>query len=187
MIIKNFKPTAMRCTEEQYAEIKPELIKLGCIIDETNITSFYEDYYLLNNMDSIPNNIGNIGILFSKDRNRTVYEVWNADVFLENCGKVFERATLFENGEPHRSIHAYTYKNVQINQPFEINMPKDLLSLKADIINSTFTLYGIGYNKKRCVMRKFVLHNVGCSISPCLQMHYICPVQYDGVFLFEIL
>lgn len=82
--MKKFKPIAMRCNQQQYAEIKQILIDNGFK------TSLYDTFdrcpYLINNYDGNKNNICNC---FSENKtnfNRTVFETWNKNTFLEYCG-----------------------------------------------------------------------------------------------------
>lgn len=82
--MKEFKPIAMRCNQQQYDEIKQILLDNGCkcSLDDT----FDERPYLTNNFSTIENNINNTINSLKDDYNRTVFETWNKDVFLEYCG-----------------------------------------------------------------------------------------------------
>ncbi|HMT02304.1 MAG TPA: hypothetical protein PKD00_03190 [Burkholderiales bacterium] len=74
-----FKPVAMKCTQEQFDAIKPKLS--SCTIIQ--VTSFTNSPYLVNNYGGIVKNITNI---FCDNQDRTVYETWNEKIFLEACG-----------------------------------------------------------------------------------------------------
>ena len=81
---KEFKPIAMKCTEEQFDAIKPILEANGCTI--FLVESFKYQQYLVNNLDGEINRISNLNEC-DKDKNgRTVFEEWNQDIFLEYCG-----------------------------------------------------------------------------------------------------
>lgn len=82
--MKEFKPIAMRCNQQQYHEIKQILLDNGCEcrLDDT----FNERPYLTNNFSSDRNSINNTIYALKNDYNRTVFETWNKDVFLEYCG-----------------------------------------------------------------------------------------------------
>lgn len=82
--MKEFKPIAMRCNQQQYDEIKQILLDNGCKcrLDDT----FDERPYLVNNFSSNRNSINNTINSLKDDYNRTVFETWNKDVFLEYCG-----------------------------------------------------------------------------------------------------
>lgn len=82
--MKEFKPIAMRCNQQQYAEISQILLDNGCkcSLDGT----FDERPYLVNNFSSDRNSINSTIYTLKYDYNRTVFETWNKDVFLEYCG-----------------------------------------------------------------------------------------------------
>jgi hypothetical protein len=82
--MKEFKPIAMRCNQQQYDEIKQILIDNGC---RCNLNGTFNDYpYLTNNYDRNKNNINNTINGLKDDYNRTSFETWNKDTFLEYCG-----------------------------------------------------------------------------------------------------
>lgn len=81
---KEFKPIAMKCTEEQFEAIKPILEENGLPIK--NIDHFYEFEYLTNNFSNENSTISNLRHSWINDYNRTVFEEWNQDIFLEYCG-----------------------------------------------------------------------------------------------------
>lgn len=73
----------MKCTQENWDEIKPILKKNS--IEIINITSFSNDTYLVNNFsgDELVTNVAE----YTKNRHGIkVYEEWDKDVFLEACG-----------------------------------------------------------------------------------------------------
>lgn len=72
------KPIAMRCSQEQFDKIKGKL-------DTVNITVFTKRSYLINNYCG---EIGKVTNLSYSNRllfDRTVYETWDEDIFLEAC------------------------------------------------------------------------------------------------------
>lgn len=82
--MKEFKPIAMRCNQQQYGEISQILLNNECKIQLCS--NFSECPYLINNYC---NNAYTIGNTFSENKttyNRTVFETWNKDIFLEYCG-----------------------------------------------------------------------------------------------------
>lgn len=81
---KEFKPIAMKCTEEQFNAIKPILEANGGRI--YCIQMFSNAPYLVNNLDSIPMCISNVSDSRMGKNGRTVFEEWNQDTFLEYCG-----------------------------------------------------------------------------------------------------
>jgi hypothetical protein len=79
-----FKPIAMRCNQQQYAEIKQILIDNNF---KMQLNGSFDNYpYLVNNDGGYGKNILNIREYCTKDYNRTVFETWNKDTFLEYCG-----------------------------------------------------------------------------------------------------
>ena len=76
------KPIAMRCNTSQYKKIKPILLQNGFIEEE--ISSFEIDPYLVNNRWGHFKKLCN----YSNGNNydRTVFEEWDEDIFLEYCG-----------------------------------------------------------------------------------------------------
>ena len=82
-----FKPIAMRCTQEQFDAIKP---KLGDI--EIYNTNNFKDYpYLTNNYGGETKYIFNVKHSGRHDYNRTAFEEWNENTFLECCGVEVEK------------------------------------------------------------------------------------------------
>jgi hypothetical protein len=77
-----FKPIAMRCTQEQFDAIK---LKLGDI--KIYNTNNFKDYpYLTNNYGGETKYIFNVKHSGRHDYNRTAFEEWDEDIFLEYCG-----------------------------------------------------------------------------------------------------
>ena len=79
--MKDFKPIAMRCTQEQFDKIKPKLINCSIV----TMTSFKTHPHLVNNYigeNGITNVIINKQLLYG----RTVFEEWDEKTFLEYCG-----------------------------------------------------------------------------------------------------
>ena len=75
------KPIAMKCTPEQWESIKHHFEEY----DETGVNYWNIAPYLVNNYDHPRMMIGNV-IEESKNKyNRTVFEEWDANTFLEYC------------------------------------------------------------------------------------------------------
>jgi hypothetical protein len=75
------KPIAMKCTPEQWESIKHHFEEY----DETGVNNWNFAPYLVNNYDHPRMMIGNV-IEESKNKyNRTVFEEWDANTFLEYC------------------------------------------------------------------------------------------------------
>ena len=78
------KPIAMRCNASQYEEIKPLLLQNG--FDDSLVTQLnnYNCYLVNNNLgrDFKLNNLSNDS---KSSFDRTVFETWNKDIFLEYC------------------------------------------------------------------------------------------------------
>lgn len=81
---KEFKAIAMKCTEEQFNTIKPILSTNGH--EPIAITRFHDESYLVNNLDGNKMRISNIGRSEVYSYDRTIYNEWNQDKFLEYCG-----------------------------------------------------------------------------------------------------
>lgn len=110
--MKEFKPIAMRCNQQQYDEIKQILLDNNCRLTELNGT-FDEYQYLVNNQGGKQKTIFNLKFTFTKDYNRTVFEIWNKDTFLEYCGiktennwvpKVGDWVIRTKNGNPINKV-----------------------------------------------------------------------------------
>lgn len=82
--MKEFKPIAMKCNQEQFNAIKPILKANGGRISCIQI--FNTTPYLVNNLDSIQMCISNVSDSRIDENGRTVFEEWNQDTFLEYCG-----------------------------------------------------------------------------------------------------
>lgn len=77
-----FRPTAMKCTLDQFETIKPKLKEMGKIGDL--LFAFKDDnLYLVNNYNGEK---VYFDISYCGDYNRKVYEQWNEEVFLKACG-----------------------------------------------------------------------------------------------------
>ena len=88
-----FKPIAMRCNQEQFDSIKQILVDNDCT--SINIISRISEYsYLVNNADGKPKDITNVSRYRAVNNyNRTVFEEWDANLFLESCGIKTENKT----------------------------------------------------------------------------------------------
>jgi len=79
----DMKPISMKCSKEQFEEIKPILEENGLEIYDLNL--FNKFPYLVNNSVG---NFGTISIISNGNKsfhNRTVFEEWDKDLFLKYC------------------------------------------------------------------------------------------------------
>lgn len=76
------KPIAMRCSQEQYEEIKPLLLQNG--FNESRNRIFTINTFLVNNYDGTKKNLGFTDLKNEYDRES--FETWNKNIFLEYCG-----------------------------------------------------------------------------------------------------
>lgn len=83
---KEFRPIAMRCTQEQFYKIKPKLEGIGEIGILNKAFSLYE--YLTNNYNQEKNTFDFIGsdIFWASEHRNNIHETWNESLFLEACG-----------------------------------------------------------------------------------------------------
>ena len=79
------KPIAMHCNQHQFQEIKDILIENEVNIQEICLHLFDECGYLTNNFINTLRYIGNIPDRNRYSHNRTVFEEWDKDIFLEYC------------------------------------------------------------------------------------------------------
>lgn len=80
-----FRPIAMRCNREQFESVRDILSKGGMEID--NISNNWDDLtYLVNNYDGKSKIVTNAYSTAKKYYDRTVFEEWDKDTFLEYCG-----------------------------------------------------------------------------------------------------
>lgn len=77
------KPIAMRCTQSDWDNIKPILEEKLNI--KLNLTFVY-NYYLINNFVDTPLRFMFVTNIEKVNYNRTVYEEWDKNIFLEACG-----------------------------------------------------------------------------------------------------
>lgn len=82
---EHFEPIAMKCTEEQFNELKPILEKFGFVL---SVIIHFENYqYLFNKWQTKDAEFITNG-LSSDITNEIVYETFNAETFLKACGIV---------------------------------------------------------------------------------------------------
>ena len=90
-----FKPIAMRCTEEQFNELKPRLDKYGLeVIDGDFNLEIYK--YITNFYDGKKNRIGST-YFTRKDREKI--ETFNAELFIHFCGVELEETFTLTKSE----------------------------------------------------------------------------------------
>jgi hypothetical protein len=82
--MKNMKPIAMKCSEEQFYQIKPILEENGLKLER--IDSFNHYSYLVNNTSDALGTVSNLDQDCKKVYNREVFEEWDQDIFLQYCG-----------------------------------------------------------------------------------------------------
>jgi hypothetical protein len=98
--MKDMKPIAMKCSREQFYQIKPILEQYG--LYSRGIDPFDDYPYLINNLG---NDFGDISNATDDNKtvwDREVFEEWDQDIFLQYCGievkqkenmnKVYERS-----------------------------------------------------------------------------------------------
>jgi hypothetical protein len=79
------KPIAMKCTQSNWEEIKPILEKYK--LNTKSVRYLNSDYYyLVNNSGGDLGEINNWNNFHKLEYNRTVFEEWNKEIFLEYCG-----------------------------------------------------------------------------------------------------
>jgi hypothetical protein len=82
--MKDMKPIAMKCSEEQFYRIKPILEEYGVDIKDIGLFRHYP--YLVNNGS---NALGIVSNMPTENRwmyGRAVFEEWDQDIFLQYCG-----------------------------------------------------------------------------------------------------
>ena len=82
--MKNMKPIAMKCSQEQFNQIKPILEENGLKLER--IDSFNHYSYLVNNTSDALGTVSNLDEDCKKVYNREVFEEWDQDIFLQYCG-----------------------------------------------------------------------------------------------------
>jgi len=96
------KPIAMRCTQKQFDKIKNKLSHLSFIMMDDDFT---EGTYLINNLSGVIGSISNIEEEGKNSYDRTVFEEWDEDVFLEYCDvEVFPKDWYIEATEENFSV-----------------------------------------------------------------------------------
>jgi len=87
-------PIAMKCSQENWEEIKPLLEKAGLKI--ILIDSFDDHHYLVNNYQNILGIITNLAFYDISKHHRVLYETWDINTFLEACDlPTISTATLY--------------------------------------------------------------------------------------------
>jgi len=89
--MKNIKPIAMKCTEEQFEAIRPTLEENGLRVHQ--ITNFVYTPYLVNNVGEEVGLVSNVSLDSKNFYGRTAFDEWNQDTFLEYCGIKAEKQT----------------------------------------------------------------------------------------------
>jgi len=87
--IDHFEPIAMKCTQEQFEDIRKVLEKYFTKNRFGVIGSFKDWYYLFNNYNSVRSDESLLtNRLLSDVDNEIVYNEWNSETFLKACGIV---------------------------------------------------------------------------------------------------
>ena len=107
---KKFTPIAMKCTQEQFDAIKPKLKGFNF----RHIGDFNIYKYLINNSGGNENTINNVTDYVKSQYNRKVYEEWNEELFLKNCG--IEDETLEQQLEKAKAEVARLEKEIENNK-----------------------------------------------------------------------
>ena len=80
-----FRPIAMRCSKKQFESVKETLLEKG--IEIFHISNSWSVYaYLTNNYRDISNVVTNTSVDSIENYNRTIFEEWDKNIFLEYCG-----------------------------------------------------------------------------------------------------
>lgn len=82
--MKDMKPIAMKCSEEQFYRIKPILEESGLTI--RNIDPFTNYPYLINNLGDRFGDISNATDDYKTKWDREIFEEWDQEIFLQYCG-----------------------------------------------------------------------------------------------------
>lgn len=104
---KQFKPIAMRCTQEQFETLINDILKRGgsVVNGESSNCDFLP--YFTNNIDGVYLQFGSIYDSAIHDFNRTVYETFDRNIFLEACGwKDAERKIIGYKRNPKMDVTA---------------------------------------------------------------------------------
>ena len=89
--IDHFESIVMKCTQEQFEEIRETLEKYGCVIDSVYLFKYHD--YLTNRWCGKNKNIANHCNAHSSYFSKKLYEDWNAKTFLKACGIVEREPT----------------------------------------------------------------------------------------------
>jgi hypothetical protein len=135
--MKKFKPIAMRCNQQQYAEIEQILIDNGCKTRLDNV--FNNRPYLTNNFSALENNINNTTEDLKIHYNRTVFETWDKDIFLEYCG------IKIKNSELKELPNTWYVQLTEDNKDIVKNWHKSLSNTRYDYKIGAY--YGLSNNK----------------------------------------
>jgi hypothetical protein len=100
------KPIGMRCNKEQFNVIKPKLEQAGFKIRLEFSPTCYP--YLVNNYSGRTKEVACVygSTVHDSEYNRTVFEKWNEQTFLEYCG--------IESKEPIKQEQMTKYKNYTV-------------------------------------------------------------------------
>jgi hypothetical protein len=148
-------PIAMKCSQEQFDEIRPILEKNGLVI--TGMDSFEDFSYLVNNYANNLGNIANLGLVRRSCNGRAVFEEWNKYFFLKYCGITLndEVKTPEVESEQYTSeelLYLYDYHlgsdtiRVYIKENEDYTLETKNLTLNQAQLEETITYYKIPSN-----------------------------------------
>ena len=93
-------PIAMRCNKEQFESIRPILEGVEWVTIQSDISEISaKELLLTNNRGGVIGLVAPIHLSVRLENNRTVHETFNADIFLDACGRVKETRWRFKTRE----------------------------------------------------------------------------------------
>jgi hypothetical protein len=85
-------PISMRCTQEQFEEIRPILEANGKTINDSG---FHDNTVLVSNTDGY-DVIARVHESFKNEHGRVYYDVYNKEIFLDACGITTDKSEPIE-------------------------------------------------------------------------------------------
>ena len=137
------KPIAMKCSQENWEEIKPILEKHK--LEYIGIFDFSIYSYLVNNTDNKLGLISNS--IWKSVYNRTVFEEWNKEIFLEYCGIKEEKPKLFTIQDLAEGKCAVINDGIkeELNKVLKLAFPRDRIPVTGSHI---FYIKNNSYNQE---------------------------------------
>lgn len=143
-------PIAMKCSQEQFEEIRPILEKNGLVIIE--VDPFEEYDYLVNNYSANLGEVTNLGRDSRFDNRRAVFEEWNKNIFLKYCGIMLNDEVESEQHASEELLYLYDYHlgsdtiRVYMKENEDCILPTKELKLNQAQIEETIAYYKIPSN-----------------------------------------